>query len=29
MPAFEEKEYTKDLDLSVWKRLWPFCKPYR
>ncbi len=29
MPAFDEQEYTKDLDLSVWKRLWPFCRPYR
>ncbi len=29
MPAFDEKEYTQSLDLSIWKRLWPFCKPYR
>lgn len=29
MPAYAEKEYDKNLDLSVWKRLWRFCKPYR
>ncbi len=29
MAAPEEKEYTRDLDLSIWKRILPFCRPYR
>lgn len=29
MAAFDEKEYTKSFDLSIWKRLLPFLKSYR
>ena len=29
MPAIEEKEYTKSLDLKSWKGILPFLKPYR
>ncbi len=25
----EEKEYTKSLDYSIWKRIFPFLKPYK
>ena len=25
----EEKEYTKSFDYSIWKRIFPFLKPYK
>ncbi len=27
--AFEEKEYSKRIDLALWKKLLTFCKPYK
>lgn len=29
MAAFDEKEYTKSFDWSIWKRLTPFVRPFR
>ena len=29
MAAFDEQEYTKSFDLSIWKRLGPILRPYR
>ncbi len=29
MPAIDEQEYTKSFQLSIWKSLFPFLKPYR
>lgn len=27
MAAFDEKDYTKSFDWSIWKRLTPLCGP--
>lgn len=29
MAAFDEKEYTKSFDWSIWRRLAPFVRPFR
>ena len=29
MAAFDEKDYTKSFDWSIWKRLTPFVRPFR
>ena len=29
MAAFDEKEYTKSIDWSIWRRLAPFVRPFR
>ena len=29
MAAFDEKDYTRSFDWSIWKRLTPFVRPFR
>ena len=29
MAAFDEQEYTKALDIGIWKRLLPFLRTYK
>ncbi len=29
MDAFKEQEYDKRFDISLWKKLLQFCKPYK